>query len=160
MSKLRGIRVLNGPLFAVALAIPLFAACGDGGGDSLGGNCEAEIAVKADALEASVNALVSASADMKASLYVACARIATDLDADGAPDDSMANPTDEDLEDACNLAASAIARLRASEVRDRCVGSAELRGELQRRGRVHARYHRSALRAWTAQRSLRRRVHG
>jgi hypothetical protein len=110
MSRTRGLRALSGPVLLGILSASTFTACGDGSGNAL--ECEANISAKADAFSTSVDALVTASADMKASLYVACARIAADLGEDADP--TATNVTDEELTDTCDLAVTAIASAKAS----------------------------------------------
>jgi hypothetical protein len=109
-SRTRGLRALSGPVLLGILSASTFTACGDGSENAL--ECESKISAKADAFSTSVDALVTASADMKASLYVACARIASDLGEDADP--AATNVTDEQLTDTCDLAVTAIAAAKAS----------------------------------------------
>jgi hypothetical protein len=113
MTKFRGFKLFAGPVIAAALTAPMVGGCSDDGG-GLAGGCEADIRATAEAFSASVDALVAASGEMKASLYVACANIATDLGAADAPDPAATDVGDEDLTAACDLAATAIGEAKAS----------------------------------------------
>jgi hypothetical protein len=114
MMKFRGLKLAAAPVLAALVAAPLLTtACGDDAG-GLTGDCAAEISGKVDAFSASVDAMVKASADMKAELYVACANIANDLDAEGAPAADKKDPTDDELKAACDIAAKAIGEAKGS----------------------------------------------
>ena len=112
MRKLHSLRLISVPVLAAMLTAPMLSGCGessdltDGG---LAGECEAELSAKANAFEVSVNALVDAAAELKASLAVACYNIAN-----GLGDETVTDPGDGmDLEDdemttLCDAASAAI----------------------------------------------------
>jgi hypothetical protein len=92
------------PLLVALMASVAAPGCGE---DGPGGNCEANISAKVEALDASITALVDVSGDMKASLYAACSKIAN------MPGDKM-NPTDAEVTSACDAAATIVGSVRAS----------------------------------------------
>ena len=97
------------PVLALGLAAPalLVSGCGD---DPLGAlNCEADIVAKIEAFQGAVDALIKVSGEMKGSVAVACAQIATDLGESDVPDvGDGTDVADDDVTTACNLASAAI----------------------------------------------------
>lgn len=95
-------RVMGGAtcLMLAMIAAGTLPACGENGVDGVGGSCEADIAAKADALQASVQALGDVAGSMQAELSLACSKLAGE-----AGDDSL---RDDDLKDKCGEASAMI----------------------------------------------------
>jgi hypothetical protein len=97
------------PVVVAMLATPalLASGCGDDGG--VGGlDCGAEIVAKVEAFQGAIDGLLQVTGDIKASVAVACAGIATDLG--GTPPDvgDGSNVSDDDIQMACAAAKASI----------------------------------------------------
>ncbi len=109
MKKSNGFRFLAGPALAAALIVPLAGGCSSAEDLKNAGSCEANIEAKAKAFEASVDALVKVSGEMKGSLAVACSNIAKDLGDTTAPEiTDPKNVEDATVTEACNKASAAL----------------------------------------------------
>src|SRR5690606_27344797 len=98
MANFSGLK-LAGPILAVVFAGGLTQGCGSE--DDASASCGAELGVKIDSLNASVDALQAVAADMQADLSIACSGLAGDED----PDDSL---SEDDLKHKCAGAAGVI----------------------------------------------------
>jgi hypothetical protein len=96
------------PVLWLGLMTPAFLSTGCGDDALPGGDCAADITAKVEGFQASVEALVTLSGELKADVAVSCAAIASDLGAADAPTIDMANITDEDVKAACASASAAI----------------------------------------------------
>ncbi len=109
MSRISVIRYAATPVLLLGLASPaLLQGCSD----DLG--CDPQLGAKFEALNTAVNSLVKVTGEIKGSLAVACAGIATDLG--GTPPDvgNGADVSDDDLTAACDAASLAVdAELKA-----------------------------------------------
>ncbi|MBW2457206.1 MAG: hypothetical protein JRI68_22020 [Deltaproteobacteria bacterium] len=107
MNLSRFYKISAAPILAMGLTMPatLMVGCDD----DLGLDCEADIVAKVEAFNGAVDALIRVSGEMKASVAVACANMATDLGSTDAPDvGDGSNVSDDDVTAACNAASAAL----------------------------------------------------
>lgn len=97
-------RVAAAPVLAACLIAPALTVSGC---DDSALTCEADVVARVEAFQGAANALVTASAGMKASIATSCFNIATELGQD-TPAVDGANTSDEDLKAACDAAAAGI----------------------------------------------------
>ncbi|MBK7581029.1 MAG: hypothetical protein IPI67_12550 [Myxococcales bacterium] len=115
MKKMKGFRFLAGPALIAAMALPFGGGCDAAKDAQNATECAAELKAKAEAFQGAVNALVTVSGEMKASLSVACANIAKDLGETPPDVGDGKNVSDDDLKAACNKASVALdAKIKAS----------------------------------------------
>jgi hypothetical protein len=104
MAKNRFYKLAAAPVLLAGLAAPVLfsSGCGDDA-------CDAQISVRFETLQTSANALISAAAELKGSVGLACATIAGDLGSTDVPSvTNWSTASDDDITAACNAATASI----------------------------------------------------
>ena len=101
MRKFRGLKAFAAPAM---LAFAAGAGCSDSGGLS-GVGCEANLQAKVDSLQGSIDAMVKLAGELNLKVATACKNIAV---AGGQTVTISAQPTDQEVKDACAAAQTAI----------------------------------------------------